>query len=63
MPEDGTARLCSEHGLQQIVREPTRERNLLDLVLIDLCDFAKSIVVPQIADHRVVEVSFSFPSL
>ena len=36
------------------MREPTRGKYLLDVVLTDLIDLAKVTVLPEIADHKVV---------
>ena len=48
--------ICSELTLLQVVREPTRGNNLLDLVLTDVPGIHTS-VEPAIADHRVVMAS------
>ena len=45
---------CTELGLRQIIREPTRGKYLLDLVLTDLGDLVKARVLESIADHRSV---------
>ena len=42
---------CREHGLDQIIREPTRNDNLLNLILTDITG-AKPRVLPGIADHK-----------
>ena len=47
---------CRELGVQQVVREPTRGENLLDLVLTDM-DNVDAKVLPRIADHKVVLVT------
>ena len=47
--------LCDFHGLSQIVREPTREQNLLYLAICDLVG-ATATVLPKIADHKGVRV-------
>ena len=52
---------CSEHGLQQHVREPTRGDYLLDLVLSDLGPLVKSKVVAGIADHSGVLSTMACP--
>ena len=41
---------CSNHGFRQLMREPTRGPNLLDLFMTDIDD-VKCKVVPAIADH------------
>jgi len=46
-------KVCLQHGLRQLVKEPTRINNLLDLVLTDLDD-VNSVVLPQIGDHSAV---------
>ena len=45
---------CTELGLRQIVRQPTRGKYLLDLVLTDLGDLVKASVLDSVADHRSV---------
>jgi len=62
MSTEGTAleRFSMDHGLQQIVREPTRGNYLLDLVLTDMSDAASVRILPAIADHSVVLTSFKF---
>ena len=49
---------CHEHGLTQCVREPTRQGNLLDLILTDLAN-PKTAVNPGVNfdDHRTTEIS------
>jgi exonuclease III len=51
--------MCARGGLQQIVNEPTRGVNLLDLVLTDI-EGTKAVVLPKIADHELVKVSVRF---
>jgi hypothetical protein len=46
---------CLDHGLQQLVKEATREQYLLDLVITDI-DEAKCKVLPKVADHECVLV-------
>ena len=41
---------CDRVGLRQLVREPTRDGNLLDLALTDL-DEVRCKVVAKVADH------------
>ena len=56
---EGTAmfRFCAAHGLKQQVKEPTREANLLDLVISDLK--AKRVdVLSTISDHNIVWAEF-----
>ena len=43
---------CDFHGLQQLVREPTRNEYLLDLVISDIPGVNVS-VLPRIADHNL----------
>ena len=45
---------CTAHGLEERVRRPTREENLLDLVLTDLHGEVQCSVHPKLADHQVV---------
>ena len=51
--------ICKEHGLKQLVEEPTRGPNLLDLALSSLHGAAVATVVPGIADHNGVKVAIS----
>ncbi len=44
-------KFCDVVGLRQLVKEPTRGENLLDLALTDL-DKVKCKVVGKIADHK-----------
>jgi hypothetical protein len=46
-------KLCSEVGLRQIVREPTRGDYLLDLVITDI-ESASAAVSSKVADHSIV---------
>ena len=43
--------ICDSVGLRQLVREPTRGDNLLDLALTDV-DEVRCKVVSKIADHK-----------
>ena len=52
---------CSERGLHQHVREPTRGEYLLDLVISDLGPLIKTKVVAGIADHSGVLCTVSCP--
>ena len=47
------------HGLEQLVREPTRDNHLLDLVLTD-CDHASASVIPGFSDHSGTKVTVKF---
>ena len=51
---------CRDEGLKQLVREPTREEYLLDLVLTDL-DGVKCKVLPGVADHQLVQATLVLP--
>ena len=51
---------CRDLGLKQLVREPTREENLLDLVLTDLLGVHCS-VLEKVADHKLVEACLELP--
>ena len=55
--------ICKEHGLKQLVQEPTRGPNLLDLALSSLHDAAAASVIPGIAIHKgvLVTVNLSIP--
>ena len=54
--------LCDFHGLFQIVREPTRNEYLLDLVCTDIVG-ASATVLPYIADHAAVQVRLHIPEI
>ena len=58
---EGTAMkaACDEVGLKQIVRAPTREQHLLDLVLTNIPG-ATATVLPAIADHKLVTAELTF---
>ena len=57
----GTAlyNLATEHGLIQCVQGPTREQNLLDLVLSDLDAYTQIKILPRISDHNLVHISIA----
>ena len=46
--------ICDGAGLQQVVREPTRKGNLLDLVLTTMGDNSKVSVLQSLTDYRPV---------
>ncbi len=50
---------CCDNGFKQLVREPTREDHLLDLVLTDMDEAIGATVLPKIADHNVVRAQFA----
>ena len=54
--------ICKVHGLKQLVSEPTRGPNLLELALSSLSGAVKASVVPGIADHKCVLVSVCLPA-
>ena len=47
---------CLQHGFRQLVKEPTRGPNLLDLLITDIDD-VKCTVLPAIADHKGILAS------
>ena len=55
--------ICDNAGLTQIVHEPTRKQNLLDLVLTSMPDISKATVLSSISDHRgvLIEVALEVP--
>ena len=55
--------ICDGAGLTQIVREPTRKKNLLDLVLTTMPETSRATVLASVSDHRavLVEVSLEVP--
>ena len=50
------AQVCRDVGAVQVVREPTREAYLLDLVLTDVAG-TKAKVIPGVSDHEIVIAS------
>ncbi len=54
--------ICKEHALKQLVSEPTRGPNLLDVALSSLNGAASASVVPAIADHKGVFVRVDLPA-
>jgi hypothetical protein len=44
---------CAQNGMKQLVREPTRGPNLLDLLITDI-DGVSCKVAPAVADHKAV---------
>ena len=54
--------VCAIAGLKQLVRQPTRQKNLLDLVLAcpQIASATATTVLPRIADHAVVQASLKF---
>ena len=48
--------ICRDAGLKQLVKEPTRKQYLLDLVLSNIPELVKVTVLPEISDHRVVNI-------
>ena len=57
--------ICDGAGLVQIVREPTRKKNLLDLVLTTMPDICRTTVLASLTDHRAVlcEVQLKAPEI
>ena len=53
---------CDFYGLCQLVREPTRQDYLLDLVLTDISPCSIS-VLPSIADHKSVLTKLPVPEV
>ena len=52
--------VCDNHGLHQLVREPTRDEYLLDFVLTDV-DGSRSMVEHAIADHKATYTLMKIP--
>ena len=47
--------VIEEHGLTQLVKEPTRKDNILDIVLTNNDEIVNNVrVVPGISDHDMV---------
>jgi hypothetical protein len=53
---------CDYHGMSQLVREPTRNEYLLDLVITDICKCSVT-VLPRIADHNSLLVKLPIPEV
>ena len=53
-------RFCMDHGFDQYVKQTTRDRYLLDLVMSDMGDALACSVVAPIADHNGVLTKFRF---
>ena len=53
---------CDFHGLFQLVKEPTRNEYLLDLVITDMVGSSAS-VLSKIADHQAVLVKLPIPEV
>ena len=51
---------CREEGLRQLVREPTRNNYLLDLVLTDQAEVLCQ-VLPGVSDHSLVAATWVLP--
>ena len=51
-------RFCLDNGLRQWVKRPTREDNLLDLVISDI-EPNKVDILPKISDHNMVMATFN----
>lgn len=47
-------RFCCDKGFRQLVRQPTRDNSLLDLVITDMEEVESTCILPKIADHNVV---------
>ena len=58
---DRLQEIASEYDLRQMVRNPTRNEYLLDLLLTDIPDYFSTNVKPPIADHSIVEATMSIP--
>ena len=52
---------CRERGWDERVRAPTRNKNLLDLVLTDLGSLVTARVTPGISDHEAILCTMNFP--
>ncbi len=52
-------KFCCDNGFKQMVRSPTRDDHLLDLVLTDMGEAIDATVLPKIADHNVVRARFA----
>ena len=53
---------CQYYGLVQLVREPTRDKYLLDLALTDVANCSVD-VLPYIADHKMVMSYLPLPEV
>ena len=55
--------ICDNFCLSQLVREPTRQDNLLDVVFTDMPAMSSVKVLPPIADHCVVSAVFDIHTM
>ena len=55
--------ICDDCCLSQLVREPTRQENLLDVVFTDMPAMCSVKVLPPIADHCVVSAVFDIHTM
>ena len=53
---------CDFYGLNQLVREPTRNEYLLDLVISDIAGSSVK-TLPSIADHKAVLMHLKLPEI
>ena len=53
---------CKKHSLKEVVRQPTRGENLLDLVLTSLPEKTTTRLLPAVADHKGVLTTVSVPT-
>ena len=53
-------KFCCDHGMQQHMKEATRDKYLLDLVLSDV-DHIKCKALPKIAHHEIVKICLDIP--
>ena len=58
---EGTSmyRFCATNGLRQLVKRPTRDAYLLDLVISDM-PARKVEILPKVSDHNMVLADFDF---
>lgn len=54
-------RLLNYHNLQQLVQEPTRGNNILDLIITNHPDSTKVQILEEISDHRAVHCTLPLP--
>ena len=49
-------RMCSRNSIEQLVKTPTRDKYLLDLVLSDIGQLLKVKVLTKLSGHNIVEI-------
>ena len=53
---------CKKYSLKEVVQAPTRDGNLLDLVLTNLPEKSSTTLLPALVDHRGVLTTVTVPT-